>query len=388
MGLGSTDHFTPFQLSMNGLGSTLFWPREASATPVAQQSEAATQVTAVSRSSGVVGSGLGVVVQAEPFQCSTSVVDGRPSASMVAPTAQQFDEPVQVTALRYCPSGVAAAGSGDDGPGRAVPVLHQSLAARHIGVDTGYEVVLDLIRTREPDGPAVRRPRAGDRVELVEGLARGCPPDLGPPRSVPVDDDAGQGILVAVERAAHGPAVRRPGAGDREEIGMDVGCRHHRPGRSRSSARPGGAGPRLVGSRLRAHRPAVGSTDTAHTPQKGCPASRWDGVGPADHVDPFQRSTSASGCELLPRPEKAPPTAQQFQVLVHVVPIRRWLPGRRNRGWGRCSTPKGRPPGPSERRSRGGASRRLRLPGSARSSATTRLANFVHLCVSSPVVTA
>ena len=112
LGLGSTDHFTPFQLSMNGLGLALFWPRTAAATPVAQQSEAATHVTAVSRSSGVVGSGLGVALQAEPFQCSTNVVEGWPSASMVAPTAQQFDEPVQVTALRYCPSGLAAPARG------------------------------------------------------------------------------------------------------------------------------------------------------------------------------------------------------------------------------------------------------------------------------------
>ena len=49
--------------------------------------------------------------------------------------------------------------------------------------------------------------------------------------------------------------------------------------------------------------------------------------GPADQVDPFQRSTMACGCELLPSWAKAPPTAQQFQAPVQVVPISRSLLG-------------------------------------------------------------
>ena len=47
--------------------------------------------------------------------------------------------------------------------------------------------------------------------------------------------------------------------------------------------------------------------------------------GPAAHVDPFHRSTIACGCELLPRSENDPPTAQQLHVLVQAVSIRRSL---------------------------------------------------------------
>ena len=47
--------------------------------------------------------------------------------------------------------------------------------------------------------------------------------------------------------------------------------------------------------------------------------------GPVDQVDPFQWSTRALGWELFPSEEKTPPTAQQFQALVQVLPIRRLL---------------------------------------------------------------
>ena len=47
--------------------------------------DASTQVTALRTFAGVEGSGLGVVVQVEPSQCSTRVVDGLPLASMVGP---------------------------------------------------------------------------------------------------------------------------------------------------------------------------------------------------------------------------------------------------------------------------------------------------------------
>ena len=69
--------------------------------PVAQQSDASIQVTALMMLAGVDGLGLGVTVQAEPSQCSARVVDGLPLASMVDPIARQFDVPVQVTEDRY-----------------------------------------------------------------------------------------------------------------------------------------------------------------------------------------------------------------------------------------------------------------------------------------------
>ena len=96
---------------MKGLGLTLL-PEAESVEPVAQQCEASRHVTALRTFAGVEGSGLGVVVQTEPSQCSTRVVDGLPLASMSDPTAQQSEEPVQVTELRYRPEGLADAGVG------------------------------------------------------------------------------------------------------------------------------------------------------------------------------------------------------------------------------------------------------------------------------------
>ena len=48
-------------------------------------------------------------------------------------------------------------------------------------------------------------------------------------------------------------------------------------------------------------------------------------LGPTDHVEPFQVSTTALGCELFPSEENTPPTARQLHALVHVLPIRRLL---------------------------------------------------------------
>ena len=125
-GLGSTDQLAPFQLSMNGLGSRCSG-RGRSATPVAQQSEAATQVTDGQHFLGSGGDGLGVVVQAEPFQWSTSDPDGFPWTFMVAPTAQQSEESAQLTPLTYCPCPGAAPRGRNDGPRGTVPVLDQGL---------------------------------------------------------------------------------------------------------------------------------------------------------------------------------------------------------------------------------------------------------------------
>ena len=83
----------------------------------------------------------------------------------------------------------------------------------------------------------------------------------------------------------------------------------------------------LPGQLLGAHRPAVRRGDAVTLHRRD--ASEPGGVtsGPADQVDPFQRSTMACGCELLPSWAKAPPTAQQFQAPVQVVPISRSLLG-------------------------------------------------------------
>jgi hypothetical protein len=115
LGLGSTDQAEPFQFSMNGVGLVLllllFCALAALVAPVAQQSVASTQVTADRRSAGVVGAGLGVVDQAEPFHWSTSVVDALPLESVVVPTAQQSEALTQVTELSNCPAGLATAGA-------------------------------------------------------------------------------------------------------------------------------------------------------------------------------------------------------------------------------------------------------------------------------------
>ena len=79
-------------------------------SPVAQQSEAAIQVTAVRVLPEAAGLGLEVVVHPDPFHRSMSVVVGLPVASMVDPTAQQSDGPAQLTPDRYCPPGLVTAG--------------------------------------------------------------------------------------------------------------------------------------------------------------------------------------------------------------------------------------------------------------------------------------
>jgi hypothetical protein len=111
LGLGSTDQAEPFQFSMNGVG-LVFCPLPAWVAPVAQQSVASTQVTVDRRLAGVVGAGLGVVDQAEPFHSSTKVVSGLPLTSVVVPTAQQVEEFTQATELSSCPAGLATAGAG------------------------------------------------------------------------------------------------------------------------------------------------------------------------------------------------------------------------------------------------------------------------------------
>ncbi len=91
----------PSQASTNGPGD-VFWfcPVTASVAPVAQHWWASRQVTLVRRLPGVVGFGLGTVVHEVPSQESTSVVEGFPLASIVAPTVQQSDELEQSTAER------------------------------------------------------------------------------------------------------------------------------------------------------------------------------------------------------------------------------------------------------------------------------------------------
>ncbi len=69
----------------------------------------------------------------------------------------------------------------------------------------------------------------------------------------------------------------------------------------------------------------VVTQSTLHSRDAGDPGGVTS--GPADQVDPFQRSAMACGWELLPSLEKAPPTAQQLQAPVQVVPISRSLLG-------------------------------------------------------------
>src|SRR5580658_6150184 len=58
--------------------------------------------------------------------------------------------------------------------------------------------------------------------------------------------------------------------------------------------------------------------------REACEPDGWT-LGPMDQAVPFQWSAMALGCGLLLLPLPAgitPPTAQQFQALVQVVPIR------------------------------------------------------------------
>ena len=100
LGLGSTDQAKPFHSSMNGAGSRPPLPVAAPEAPTAQQLDGPRQVTSVSRSCGPAGLGLDATDQSEPFQRSTSVAEGLPSAPMVAPTDQHAAEETQVTLPR------------------------------------------------------------------------------------------------------------------------------------------------------------------------------------------------------------------------------------------------------------------------------------------------
>src|SRR6202050_52561 len=74
--------------------------------------------------------------------------------------------------------------------------------------DPGEEVVLELVRSGIADGPTIRAAGAGDGLKLVIGLTGGSSQRLRPLRSVPVINDAVEGILLAVEVIAHRPTVR------------------------------------------------------------------------------------------------------------------------------------------------------------------------------------
>ncbi len=103
LGLGSTDHDEPFQLSIRACGRKLLPPPPpvGPSSPTAQHCTALTQETLLSMP-GMEESGTEpeTSVQLAPFHCCSRIPDAMPLVSVVAPDAQQSVALTQVMPLR------------------------------------------------------------------------------------------------------------------------------------------------------------------------------------------------------------------------------------------------------------------------------------------------
>ena len=159
LGLGWTDQVEPFQFSMNGLGLTLLLRGRlgGSGCPAVRGIDTGHRVQDVRRGGRIGarsrGPGRTVPVLHQGGRRVALGVHGR------TPPPSSRRSRCRSPSSGIDPVGLARCRCRDDRPRGAVPVLGQRRAADHVGVDTGQEVVLDLVRARRSRPPSSRRSR-------------------------------------------------------------------------------------------------------------------------------------------------------------------------------------------------------------------------------------